>query len=108
MIQGTEEEVSAEWCQDEAACLEVGAPEMPELSVTNDPLSFVFQYYLLKHELEWSDTGFSMLLFLPPIISPTLPHKHQEKPDLLIRKISFFPPNLRLAKREGPGKKIRS
>lgn len=63
---------------------------MPELSVTNNPLSFFSSTIFLSMNLNGQILAFPLLLFLPPVISPTLPHKHQEKPDLLICKISFF------------------
>ena len=46
---------------------------MPELSVTNDSFLFFSSTILLSMNLNGQILAFPLLLFLPPIISPTLP-----------------------------------
>ena len=81
---------------------------MPELSVTNDSFLFFSSTILLSMNLNGQILAFPLLLFLPPIISPTLPINTKRNLIHSHVKYIFFFPNLRLVKREGPGKKIRS
>lgn len=91
MTQGTEEEVSAEWRWDEAACLEVGAPEMPELSVPNDPL---YSTIFLSMNLNGQILAFPCFYFCPQSYLQHSPINSKRNLIYSYVKYLFFPQTL--------------